>query len=125
MTAAIPDLAFWGSSNGQFFPRWTYQESDDEGALDFSESDDVDQWGYRRVDNITDAILTLYKSAIGGEVTKDDIFYYVYGVLHDPDYRARFAPDLKKMLPHTSPPPRPPSVFAPSPTSAVSLRICM
>jgi predicted helicase len=100
MTAAMPDLAFWGSSNGQFFPRWTYQESDDEGALDFSESDDVDQWGYRRVDNITDAILTLYKSAIGGEVTKDDIFYYVYGVLHDPDYRARFAPDLKKMLPH-------------------------
>ncbi len=25
--------------------------------------------------------------------------YYVYGVLHSPEYRARFAADLKKMLP--------------------------
>jgi len=32
-------------------------------------------------------------------VTKEDIFYYVYGVLHSPEYRSRFAADLKKMLP--------------------------
>ncbi len=30
---------------------------------------------------------------------KEDIFYYVYGVLHSPEYRTRFASDLKKMLP--------------------------
>src|SRR5581483_11373167 len=29
----------------------------------------------------------------------EDIFYYVYGVLHSPEYRTRFAADLKKMLP--------------------------
>jgi len=32
-------------------------------------------------------------------ITKEDIFYYVYGVLHSPEYRTRFASDLKKMLP--------------------------
>ena len=32
-------------------------------------------------------------------ITKDAIFEYVYGVLHAPDYRARFADDLSKTLP--------------------------
>ena len=32
-------------------------------------------------------------------ITKEDIFYYVYGVLHSPEYRERFSADLKKMLP--------------------------
>lgn len=102
MVSAIPDLAFWGSSNGQFFPRWTYAKVDSEdGGLDFfGDGLDIDEWGgYRRVDNIPDDILALYKDAIGDQVGKDDIFHYVYGVLHDPDYRSRYAADLKKMLP--------------------------
>ncbi len=37
--------------------------------------------------------------AAGAKVTKEDIFYSVVGVLHSPGYRARFASDLKKMLP--------------------------
>jgi predicted helicase len=32
-------------------------------------------------------------------ITKKDIFYYVYGFLHSPEYRETFANDLKKMLP--------------------------
>lgn len=32
-------------------------------------------------------------------MSKEDIFYYVYGVLHSPDYRNTFENDLKKMLP--------------------------
>lgn len=35
----------------------------------------------------------------GPKTTKEDIFYYVYGLLHSPDYRSKFAADLKKMLP--------------------------
>ena len=35
----------------------------------------------------------------GNRVAKEDIFYYVYGILHSPEYRTRFANDLKKMLP--------------------------
>ena len=32
-------------------------------------------------------------------ITKEMIFYYVYGILHSEDYRTRFAADLKKSLP--------------------------
>ena len=56
--------------------------------------------GYRRVDNITDATLRSYQSAYGPEVTKDDVFYYVYALLHSPEYRRRYEADLKKSLPH-------------------------
>jgi len=40
-----------------------------------------------------------FRAAYGPKVGKEDIFYYVYGVLHSPEYRERFASDLKKMLP--------------------------
>lgn len=100
MTEQIPDLAFWGSGSGQFFARWTYEKIDtDAGTLDLG-TDEIDEYGYRRVDNITDGILAMYREAIGRQVTKDDIFFYVYGQLHDPAYRERYAADLKKLLPH-------------------------
>lgn len=109
MLRNLPDLHVTGAgSGGQFFPRWTYHRADDEGVLDFSGGVDLDEWGYRRVDNITDEILALYQGAVG-HVEKDDIFYYVYGILHDPDYRARYAADLKKMLPHIPTPDSPES----------------
>ena len=38
-----------------------------------------------QIDNITDRALVDYRAAYGAEVTKDDIFYYVYGLLHSPD----------------------------------------
>ena len=67
--------------------------------MEFIHDEVVDEWGYRRVDNITDEILALYRDAVGEPITKDDIFYYIYGLLHDPDYRDRYAADLKRMLP--------------------------
>lgn len=95
----ILDLNFYGSEGGQYFPRWTYESVDGDSAqLDFGAAD-VDEWGYRRVDNITDAILKEYRSSFGEHVSKDDVFYYVYGLLHSPQYRETFAADLKKMLP--------------------------
>jgi predicted helicase len=102
MTRSLPDLAFWGSGSGQYFPRWTYTKADPvDGELDFTSSaNDVDEHGYRRIDNITDQILDIYRDALGEQVTKDGIFYYVYGLLHDPAYRETSAADLKKMLPH-------------------------
>ncbi|BBY54592.1 DEAD/DEAH box helicase [Mycobacterium koreense] len=100
-TDLLPDLSFF-TYTAQFFPRWTYEKAEsDDGGLDFAAvSGEVDKYGYRRVDNITDGILKLYRDAIGDQVTKDDIFYYVYGLLHDPAYREKYAADLKKMLPH-------------------------
>jgi len=57
--------------------------------------------GYRRVDNVTDATLTSYREHYGDAgITKEDIFFYVYALLHHPEYRERYEDDLKKMLPH-------------------------
>ena len=89
----IPDLNFWGSEGGQFFPRWTYAPAD-EGALDF---DPNHPW--QRTDNVTDAALGRYRQSFGVDVTKDHVFAFIYGLLHSPDYRERYAADLRKMLP--------------------------
>lgn len=99
-TDAPVDVAFWGSSSGQFFPRWTYEKvtHTDQGSL-LEPSGEVDEWGYRRLDNVTDGILKLYQDKFGPQVNKDDVFYYVYGVLHSEQYRTTFAADLKRMLP--------------------------
>jgi len=95
-TDLLPDLHVTGAgSGGQFFARYTYEPAD-EGVLDFG-GDVID--GYRRIDNITDATLTEYRAHYGGHVTKNDIFAFIYGLLHSPDYRGRFAADLKRMLP--------------------------
>ena len=57
--------------------------------------------GYRRVDNVTDATLASYREHYGDtEITKEDIFFYVYALLHHPEYRERYEDDLTKMLPH-------------------------
>jgi len=94
MTDLIPDLAMWGSSSGQFFPRYSFEKT----AEDTLFAGDAAS-GYTRFDNITDLALKDYRVAYGGQVAKDDIFYYVYGLLHSPTYRSEFAADLKKTLP--------------------------
>jgi predicted helicase len=98
---AVPDLSFY-SYAAQFFPRWTYEpvtNDGPQGMLSFDEPERPAEDGYRRIDNITDHALTDYRQAYGPQVGKDDIFHYVYGLLHSPDYRHQFAADLKKMLP--------------------------
>lgn len=57
--------------------------------------------GYRRVDNVTDATLASYREHYADAgITKEDIFFYVYALLHHPEYQERYEDDLKKMLPH-------------------------
>jgi len=91
----IVDLHYIGDA--QCFPLYWYKAQKDEADL-FSEGG---QGGYVRHDGITDWILREVRSRYGGakSITKEHIFYYVYGVLHSPQYRARFAFDLKKSLP--------------------------
>ncbi len=97
MVDAIPDLSFY-TYTGQFFARWSYEKVDGDGTLlDLADTDAVG--GYGRVDNITDEALRRWRTAYGDDVTRDDVFHYVYGLLHSPGYRARYAADLKKMLP--------------------------
>ncbi|MBC7595393.1 MAG: damage-inducible protein, partial [Kineosporiaceae bacterium] len=82
----------------QFFSRYIYEAvAEDRSLFDAAEGEVVD--GYRRIDNITDQALARFHAAYGPGITKEDIFFYVYGLLYCPDYRNQFAADLKKMLP--------------------------
>ena len=55
---------------------------------------------YTRRDAITDDGLAYFQKAYPDEnITKEDIFYYVYGLLHSEDYRERYADNLMKELP--------------------------
>jgi predicted helicase len=92
-TDLIPCLDVFGKG-GYFFSRYTYRELAADGGFDFGEND-----AYERVDNITDTALRAYQKTYDDAVTKDDIFYYAYGLLHSPEYRTQFAADLKKSLP--------------------------
>ena len=79
----------------QCFPFYWYEKNENNTPSLF----DDDKEEYTRHDAITDFILKQARSLYGGKVNKEDIFYYVYGFLHSPEYREIFAADLKKMLP--------------------------
>ena len=55
---------------------------------------------YIRHDNILDEALEAYQSNYDdASITKDDIFYYVYGLLHSPLYKERYHNNLRRELP--------------------------
>ncbi|TAD78292.1 MAG: damage-inducible protein, partial [Oscillatoriales cyanobacterium] len=96
ITNILPDLEV--VSKTQYFPLYTYTKNTDLGEL--FQTADPNQSDYRRNDNIPDAILQDFQTTYRDpKITKEDIFYYVYGILHSPEYKTRFAADLKKMLP--------------------------
>ncbi len=95
MTDVITNLHL--IENGQYFPLYWYEENKNKqkSLFDAESNDD-----YIRRDGITDWILTEVRTRYGTRnITKEMIFYYVYGLLHSKDYRERFAADLKKSLP--------------------------
>ncbi len=106
MSAELPDLhALHG---GQCFPLYLYEkatddEDSDEGSL-FAKTAAKDADSYTRRDGISDAGLAHFQAAYptqgeGDTITKEALFYYIYGLLHSPDYRSRYADNLGKELP--------------------------
>jgi predicted helicase len=94
ITSTMPDLEI--ISKSQCFPLYTYQSDEPEPmelGLGDAEKD------ARRL-NVSDFALSSYRTAYPDtQIRKEDIFYYVYGILHSPEYKSRFASDLAKMLP--------------------------
>jgi predicted helicase len=72
-----------GNSIIQCFPYYTYLKD-----------------GSNRRENITEWALAQFQAKYGPEVTKWDIFHYVYTMLHHPQYRERYTENLKRDLPH-------------------------
>ena len=97
ITEYIPDLHLIGDA--QCFPLYWYEENKQEQANDLFGNANASR--YKRRDGVTDWMLREVRSRFSGarSLTKEDIFYYVYGLLHSTDYRERFADDLRKSLP--------------------------
>ena len=95
LTDTIPCLTLAGAGNSnQCFPRYRYSEVGGEDSL-FSGGGT----GYERHDAISARTLDRYRERYGDDVSADDVFDYVYGLLHSPEYTSRFAPELGKMIP--------------------------
>ena len=97
ITNCIPCLDLVEKS--QCFPLYWYDSSDADVINLFNQGAEKPMDRYVRKDGVTDWILNTARKQYGYKVTKEDIFYYVYGLLHSPDYRTTFATDLKKSLP--------------------------
>lgn len=93
----VPDVQL--IFNGQCFPLYWYDENKGEQEVSLFGTTNEERWTKR--DGITDWCLQEVRSRFAGakSITKEDIFYYVYGLLHSPHYRERFADDLRKALP--------------------------
>ncbi|MFN9114044.1 MAG: type ISP restriction/modification enzyme, partial [Bacteroidota bacterium] len=94
-TNSIINLHFNGDT--QCFPLYYYEPAPTAQADMFAAPRTGD--GLVRRDGVSDWILAQARQRYGAAVSKEDIFYYVYGFLHSPDYRTTYANDLKKMLP--------------------------
>ncbi len=83
-TNAIIDLkcGISGNSGSQTLPYYIYAED-----------------GSNRQENITDWALAQFQAQYGTNVSKRDIFHYIYAILHHPQYREHYAENLKRELP--------------------------
>src|SRR5258706_13893678 len=82
LTRNIPNLNF-NADPAQCFPFYVYDED-----------------GSNRRENITDWALGQFRTHYKDKkIDKWAIFYYVYGLLHHPGYREKFADNLKRELP--------------------------
>ena len=89
---SVTDLNAFSVDPNQCFPYYTYDED-----------------GSNRRENITDWALDHFRDHYNDPaIDKWDIFNYVYGLLHHPGYRDRYALDLKRNLPRIP--------FAPTPS---------
>jgi predicted helicase len=80
-TKNIPCLHV-GGRQGQCFPFYVYDED-----------------GTSRRENVSDWTLQHFRERYKDKkITKWDIFYYIYGILHQPVYREKFADNLKREL---------------------------
>lgn len=97
ITNTLPDLQV--VDNGQCYPLYIY----DEQELRSRQNDLFSatcQTNRKRRDALTDEGLAHFREAYSGEkISKEDIFYYVYGLLHSSDYSDRYADNLSKELP--------------------------
>ena len=92
----LPDVQLL--ANAQCFPLYLYEPKTGRRNRIFKE--EAPSESFVKKDALADSALTNFRDHYQDrKISKEDLFYYVYGVLHSPEYRDRYAADLKKMLP--------------------------
>lgn len=105
MVNSVPSLHTADIDGSQCFPLYLYSEPADEITeaspnAELFEAPTAAGAHRERRDALTDDGLTHFQAAYPGQaITKEDVFYYVYGLLHSPDYRERYGDTLRKELP--------------------------
>ncbi len=98
ITDTIPDEEFIGHS--QCYPLYIYdnEEKHKDAQMTFfgdvQENTDI----YRKRYAISDTALQRFKTIYGNRITKEDIFYYIYAVLHSKDYISAYEDNLAKEM---------------------------
>ncbi|GAN94518.1 DNA helicase restriction enzyme type III R subunit [Gluconobacter thailandicus F149-1 = NBRC 100600] len=99
MTCSIIDLNAF-DAGAQSFPLYVYADENTQKNAGSDLFNGQKSQGPTRKDAITDEGLKHFQDAYPGQsISKEDLFYYVYGLLHSPDYRERYADTLRKELP--------------------------
>ena len=101
---AVPSLHMVDIDGSQCFPLYLYDSPEDQAKVSAAAPGLFDvpaqPSASTRRDAITDEGLAHFSTAYPGEViSKEDLFYYVYGLLHSPEYRDKYADNLSKELP--------------------------
>lgn len=92
MTKSIPDVQL--SGNGQCFPLYLYSDFEEENSL-FSVQSDSNNGSSA----ISQHAVSEFQTRYGAEVSAEDIFFYVYGILWHRDYLDKYSSNLRKEMP--------------------------
>ena len=91
-TDCIADLGLFGRGGERHYARWRYEDVPSGPIL-------LDTVLSGRVSNINPQALARFRNALGDDIGDDDLFFYVYGILHAPDFRSTFEASLTKEMP--------------------------
>ena len=90
-TDVMPDLHLLSTSS--YYARWRYEDAPSAPALlEVAPSSG-------RISNLNPRAVARFRAALGADLSDDDVFHYVYGILHAPDFRSTFESSLKKEKP--------------------------
>ena len=89
----VTDLVSCGAGNPMsVFARWRYENTPASPTLPGTPP-------AGRTSNLKPQALARFRAALGDDLSDDDVFYYVYGILHSPGFRTAFETNLKKEKP--------------------------
>ena len=92
-TDALPQRHLIGASSATaHYARWRYEDTPAAPTLPGTPSAD-------RTSNLNPQAVARFRAMLGDDLNDDDVFYYVYGILHSPHFRITFESNLKKERP--------------------------